>query len=151
MKRSIQMLVLATAVVALAAPVARADSVYHSAHVPFAVVGDAPLRSGFVENIHANGPVIFAHEQYVVNGAEPNTAYDVVLLVFPGDTGCASAPVEIGTATIMTNGAGNGTAFHVFAPSDADGLHGLTVGGMWELRSGGVTEYATACGTIVLD
>ena len=51
---------------------------------------DAPLRSMFVENIHANGPNVFAHEQYVVNGAEPNTTYDVVLTISIGDPTCTN-------------------------------------------------------------
>ena len=96
----------------------------------------SPLRSGFVENIHANGPTIYAHEQYVLNGAAPNTTYHVVLMIFPGDTTCSGAPaVSIPTATIQTNTAGNGVAFHVFTPADADGLHGATVGGLWTVSA----------------
>jgi len=113
--------------VVLAGP-AVADSVYHSAHYNLTAVNAAPLRSGFVENIHANGPIVYAHEQYVLNGAAPNTTYHVVLMIFPGDTTCSGTPaVTIPTATIHTNAAGNGVAYHVFTPADADGLRGATV------------------------
>ena len=88
---------------------ASADRVYHSTHYDLTALNAAPLRSGSVENIHANGPTIYAHEQYVLNGAAPNTTYDVVLMIFPGDTTCSGAPaVSIPTATIQTNTAGNG-------------------------------------------
>src|SRR6266700_878572 len=130
---------------------AAADAVYHSGHIPFAPIGEAPLRSGFVENIHANGPNVFAHEQYVVNGAEPNTSYQVVLMIFPLDTTCTSTPITIPTAVINTNGAGNGSADHVFTPADADGLRGLTVGGMWFLMNGNTVEYTTSCAAVHLD
>jgi hypothetical protein len=139
------------AITVLNVATASADSVYHSSHIQLNAVGGAPLRSGFVENIHANGPTIYAHEQYVLNGAAPNTAYHVVLMVFPGDPTCSSTPLSIPTAIIQTNAAGNGTAFHVFAPADADGLRGTTVGGMWTVSAGSSPDYQTGCETIVLD
>jgi hypothetical protein len=130
---------------------AQADSTYHSAHVTLAPISGAPLRSGFVENIHANGPNVFAHEQYVVNGAEPHASYQVVLMIFPGDTVRASSPITIPTAVITTNPAGNGSAHHVFTPADAEGLHGLTVGGIWVLEREGTPEYTTSCAVVRLD
>jgi hypothetical protein len=33
-------------------------------------VGGAPLRSAFVENLHANGSDVYAHEQYVLVGPD---------------------------------------------------------------------------------
>ena len=130
---------------------ARADAVYHSQHVALSPTGGAPLRSGFVENIHADGPNVYAHEQYFVNGAEPDTTYQVVLMIFPLDTTCSSSSITIPTALIATNAAGNGSADHVFTPADADGLRGLTVGGMWLLMKGNTVVYATSCATIHLD
>ncbi len=59
--------------VAVAAPLAAADAVYHSKHIALNPIAGAPLRSGFVENIHADGPQVYAHELYVLNGAEPDT------------------------------------------------------------------------------
>src|SRR5215218_11500261 len=107
------------------APIAAADAVYHSAHVALSPVGDAPLRSGFVENIHASGPVVFARELYVLNGAAPDMTYSVVLHVFGQlDATCSTPLFEGVTATIMTNAAGNGTASVVVTPEAIDGLHG---------------------------
>jgi hypothetical protein len=139
------------AVMVLCAGPAFADGVYHAAHYDLTAVGAAPLRSGFVENIHANGPNIYAHEQYVVNGAAPNTTYQVVLMIFAGDTTCSSTPTSIPTATIHTNAAGDGVAYHVFTPVDADGLRGMTVGGMWTISAGSSLDYQTGCETVVLD
>jgi len=139
------------AFVVLNAGGAFADGVYHASHVELNAVSGASLRSGFVENIHANGPTVYAHEQYVLNGAAPNTAYQVVLMVFPGDPTCSSTPLSIPTATIQTNAAGNGTAYHVFRPADADGLRSTTVGGIWTVSAGGSPDYQTGCETIVLD
>ena len=137
--------------VVLAGP-AVADSVYHSGHYNLSAVNAAPLRSGFVENIHANGPTVYAHEQYVLNGAAPNTTYYVGLMAFPGDTTCSGTPAAtIPTATIHTNAAGNGVAYHVFTPADVNGLHGATVGGLWTVSAGSSPDYQTGCATIVLD
>lgn len=105
----------------LGAVPAFADGVYHSSHYDLNAVDAVPLRSGFVENIHANGPTVYAHEQYVLNGAAPNTTFQVVLMVFPGDPTCSTTPMSIPVATIQTNAAGNGVASHVFTPADADG------------------------------
>ncbi len=151
MRRVLVGLVLLGFAVMAGAVSARADAVYHSQHVALSPVGGAPLRSGFVENIHADGPNVYAHEQYVVNGAEPDTTYQVVLMIFPLDTTCSSSPIMIPTAVITTNTAGNGSAYHVFTPADADGLHGLTVGGMWFLMNRNTAEYTTSCATVHLD
>ena len=151
MRRVLVTFALAGIVVMAGAVSARADRVYHSQHVALSPIGGAPLRSGFVENIHADGPNVYAHEQYVVNGAEPGTTYQVVLMIFPLDTTCSSRPITIPTAVITTNAAGNGSADHVFTPADADGLRGLTVGGMWFLMNGNTAAYATSCTTVHLD
>ena len=128
---------------------ASADQLYHSGHYAFAPTDGAPLRSGFVENIHPNGPNVFAHEQYVINGALPRTTYQVWLTVtYPS---CSTVLFAMQTATITTNAAGNGTALHVFTPADATGLHGLTIGGTWTLTTGGPPEYTTNCEVVQLD
>jgi hypothetical protein len=151
MRRALVIVLAAAAATAVGAVAARADGVYHSHHYALAPVGDAPLRSGFVENIHANGPNVFAHEQYVLNGARPGVTYDVVLMIFPGDPTCSTTPLALQTATLSTNAAGNGNAFHVFTPQDAAGLRGLTVGGMWLLMNGATTDYASGCESVHLD
>ena len=134
------------------APAALADAVYHSSHISLTPVGSAPLRSGFVENIHANGPNVFAHEQYVLNGAMPNTTYTVAIhLSGAADTMCAAPFLNLDTATFRTNPAGNASTFHVFAPSDVGPLHGATIHAYWTVSAGGTVAYRTTCQTIQLD
>jgi len=54
--------IAATVVVALIlAAGAAADSIYHATRIPLQGVADAP-GGGTVINIHANGPVVYAHE-----------------------------------------------------------------------------------------
>jgi hypothetical protein len=132
------------------APTALADAVYHSAHIPLVPVGSAPLRSGLVENIHPNGPNVFAHEEYVLNGAMPNTTYTVTIHVF-GSPGCSSSFFDLDTATFTTDAAGNGTADKVFTPGDIDGLANSTIYAYWSVGTGGSVAYETACQTIQLD
>ena len=74
--------------------VATGDAVYHSQHVLLHSAAGAPLRSGFVENIHPNGPMVYAHEVYVLNGAQANTSYQVTLLLFPFSTNCSSVTLD---------------------------------------------------------
>jgi hypothetical protein len=131
---------------------AHADGVYHSAHIPLAPVGSAPLRSGFVENSHANGPNNYAHELYVLNGAEPDASYDVSLSIWTANLTCSGSPtLAMTTATVATNTSGNAVGQKVFTPADADGLRGLTVSGMWTISMGGTAQYATGCEVVTLD
>jgi hypothetical protein len=149
-------LVLAVAsgllVVAVTASPALADRTYHSTHIALTPVGDAPLRTGFVENIHANGPNVFAHENYLVNGAIPNTDFHVEISVWVGNTACTGDPsFTMETATLSTNGAGNGHANHVFSPEDASGVRNTTDGATWTLSTNGGAVYTSACETISID
>jgi hypothetical protein len=74
------------------------EAVYHSQHIGLHPVGEAPLQFGFVENIHPNGPQVYAPEVYVLNGADANATYQVVLLLYPFSMSCAGEPVVIPTA-----------------------------------------------------
>ena len=141
------------AVTALPGPVARADQGYHSHHLALHPVGEEPLRSGFVENIHAEGPVLFAHEIYVLNGAEPATAYQVTLNIFPFNPTCAGpAGLVLPTAAITTNAAGNGTGDAVFHPSDVPpNLRHATHGVIWTVSDSSGTEFSTGCQVVTLD
>lgn len=131
---------------------ATADSTYHTDHIALAPIGQAPLMSGFVENIHANGPNVYAHEIYQLNGAQPNSSYQVVLSIWTANTSCSGpSALDLPTAQVVTNRAGNGLADVFFTPEDADGLRGLTVGGMWTLWNGTTATYATGCEVITLD
>jgi hypothetical protein len=107
-------LAAAASIAALAAlpPVAAGDAVYHTQHMKLEPVGDAPLRSGFVQNIKANGPIIYAHEIYVLNGAAPRATYTVTNHFFVGDSHCADPMKEspFDTAVLTTNRSGNARA-----------------------------------------
>jgi hypothetical protein len=144
---------LALAVAALAlVPSAFGDAVYHSAHIALSPTGGASLRAGFVQNIHADGPNIFAHEQYVLNGAGSNTTYTVVIHVSAAsDTSCAAPFLNLATATLTTNVAGNGSAYHVFTPSDVGGLANSTINAYWTVELNGSVAYRTDCVSITLD
>ncbi|HSB39016.1 MAG TPA: hypothetical protein VLD13_08010 [Gaiellaceae bacterium] len=144
---------LAAAVAALAlVPTAAGDAVYHSQHIGLSPVATDETGTGFVENIHANGPNVYAHEQYALKGALPSTDYVVWIHVSaPADDTCAVPILEAPTATFTTNPAGNGAAYHVFTPADIGALRGSTVHVYWTVTAGGSPAYATACQTIQLD
>jgi len=141
-----------TTIVLVLAPGALADDVYHSEHMRLEPVGSAPLKNGFVENIHADGPKVYAHEVYVLNRALPNTAYEVHLLAYPFDPECEGTPAGFGFTTLTTNGAGNGRAKRLIRPADVPAeLRDATHGIRWEVRTGGVTVYATDRTAVTLD
>jgi hypothetical protein len=144
------LLCLIAILLALPARIAGGDQVYPSQHIPLHPVGTAPLRTGFVENIHANGPNVYAHEVYVVVGASPMT-YDVTIAVYVQDPACSTTPLQIVTATLTTNAEGSGRADVFFSPEDADGLRGASHGAIWSLSVSGAPLYETDCSTIVLD
>jgi hypothetical protein len=137
------------------ASVASADDVYQSDHIEFHPVGAQPLRSGFLQNIHADGPQVYAIERYVLNGASPNTQYYIKPVVYLVDAGCTGDifpfPIE---NIISTNGAGNGSTLVTLPPEAAAGLDGLTINVRWQLLVGaadGPVAYETDCAVIVLD
>jgi hypothetical protein len=139
-------------VVGVMTSAALADGTYHSTQIELTPVSNAPLRTGFVENIHVNGPNVFAHENYVVNGGIPNTDFQVAISVWVGNTACTGDPsFTLETATLSTNVAGNGQAKHVFSPEDASGLHNTTDGAMWTLSANGAAIYTSGCAVIALD
>ena len=148
-------LITALAVAALVlVPAALGDAVFHSTHAPLSPVGGAPLRSGFVQINHMNGPVNFAHDNYVLNGASPDASYTVTLHISTAADATCSAPFVIApVATLVTNGSGNGEADAVFSPAliDALGIHDSTVHVYTTLSAGGSVAYTTSCLTSVLD
>lgn len=134
-----------------------ADQVYHTERLEFALTAAGAtdshpeLRHGDVVNIHPNGPVNGALERYMINGAKPDTSYDVVLDVFSG--GCGGGPLfTVTTTTLQTNGAGNAHGQGFFAPEDLAPLSGATVGAQWTLRAAdGVDAYQTPCTIVNID
>lgn len=137
---------------------ASADAVYHTQHIALQPVGSAPLRTGFVQNIHVNGPKIYAQERYALVGAAPLTTYTVTLQVYIEDTSCTTAPIALESIAFTTNRAGNGVGRFTLPPSPlTDALAGATLGVVWQLSiggsvsDGGTLAYQTACSTVTLD
>jgi len=131
-----------------------ADSTYHSEHIDLMPVGDAPLRSGFVENIHVNGPMVYAIERYVLNGAVPDTTFQVALHIhWPGSACSTEAVTVVESATVLTNVSGNGSAQVKFAPEDAAPLKAMsdTYEIRWAFTNDGALTYETPCTMITLD
>ncbi len=139
--------VIASAVIV---PAAAADSVYHTEMLPLAAVGGAPLRSGFVLNIKANGPTIYAHEIYVLDGAVPGETYTVTNNFYDADR-CVGDFFPIDTALMTTGPRGNARADVFFVPADVEGLEGIH-GVIWTMRdSDGDLAYQTTCTAVTLD
>jgi hypothetical protein len=152
--RLVGVLVALAGAVAILVPLASADAVYHSEHLSLSPVGGAPLRSGFVENIKAQGTQIYAHEQFVLNGAAPNMTYAVTRNFFLFDPGCGRGGLVFHTpvGTITTNAAGDGTDDAVARPEDIPsflvGDHGV----LWTVTDPSNTfRYQTSCTTVTLD
>jgi hypothetical protein len=157
MKRLLQLTALAAAVCALAPSFAAADRVYHSEHLAFAAVGGAPLRSGFVQNIKAEGPRIYAHEIFVLNGARPMTTYTVIRNFFPFDPptpfdpGCGGQNFPSNVAQLRTNASGNARGGVFIHPAEVEGFQGVH-GVIWTVRdAAGAVVYRTACTAVTLD
>ena len=87
---------------------AAADSAYHTERLALSGVSGAP-GGGMVVNAHANGPNVYAHEIYTLRHAVPGT-YQVVLNIYATSLSCDGTPIEIETAQVSTNAAGNGHA-----------------------------------------
>ena len=143
--RRILVLTVASAAALLAlAPTALADQAFHTLKAPLAAAGNAPLRSGWVSDSHANGPIIGAHEEYHVNGASPNTTYQVVIQFYPGVTGCPGGAVALPTASFTTNASGNGNADWVFPGGPPAQITQNSA--IWQLVGpGNVVAYQTDC------
>jgi hypothetical protein len=152
--RHIVVLALASMAAALALVTsALADQTFHTLHAQLSPVGGAPLHSGWVNDIHANGPINGAHEVYHLDGASPNTTYQVVIVFYANDTTCSGVPGDFPTTTLTTNAAGNANATFNFAagPPVVPPSHNSAV---WELRIGdqnGVAAYATDCEVVIID
>ena len=134
----------------VAVPAAFADQLFHTSHAAVYPVAGAPLQSGFVNDIHSNGVVNSAHEEYHLNGAQPNTTYQVQLVIY-GDPSCAGSPfLTIPAAMVTTNGAGNGNADATF-PAGPPNNPPLRVGIVWQFIANGAPVYATDCVQVSVD
>jgi hypothetical protein len=140
----------AAAVAAFVVSPALADQIFHTSHASVHALADAPLQSGFVTDIHTNGTVNSAHEEYQLNGAQPGTTYQVQLVIY-GSQSCLGTPfLTIPTVALTTNGAGNGNAKFVF-PAGPPNNPPLEVGIVWQFLSNGAPVYATDCVPVAID
>jgi hypothetical protein len=153
LRRLLWLTASAAAFAALAPLPAAADRVYHSEHLELAAVGGTPLRSGFVQNIKAEGPRIYAHEIYVLNGARASTTYTVTRDFFFQDPECDGDLVfhDEDIATLRTNARGNARGDVFVKPAEVAGFEGVH-GVMWTVRNaGGAIAYRTSCTAVTLD
>ncbi len=132
-----------------------ADQVFHTTRLTFfltldgTAAGQPQLKAGHVVDIHANGPKVGAIEQYMINGAEPKTSYQVVLRIFSKCGGDFLFPIL--TALLATNSLGFAHGSHLFTPADTAPFKSMTVGILWTLVSGDVTAYNTTCIPVTID
>jgi hypothetical protein len=131
---------------------ASADRAYHTERISLQPIDDAPLRTGSVVNIHANGPKVYALERYLLNGALRNHDYEIVLNVHLFDPDCIAGAVPFLSVPISTNAAGNGHAKAPTIPPEAvaglAGEHGVN----WIVYDNlGTAVYETGCVDVVLD
>ena len=132
------------------ASTASADSTYPTQRMTLQPIGDAPLRSGSVVNIHAEGPTVYAVERYMLNGALPDHDYEMALVVTPFDPSCSTPAVEFLRTPISTNAAGNAHGGARFVPEQTAGLAG-SHGVNWVVFDGETAVYETGCQVVVLD
>jgi hypothetical protein len=145
-RHGIALVALVLGTLPLVASTAAADQYFHTSHAELTPIGSAPLRSGFVNDIHANGGVIAAQERYVLNGAMPNTTYTVALHLSFVDPTCTVVNAVFPTATFTTNAAGNGEAGWTFnSTKPPPPPNPRTVYIRWVISSGGVPQYQTGC------
>lgn len=142
--------VLVAGAALVAAAPALADQVFHTSHAAVHSIAGAPLGSGFVNDMHSNGAVNSAREEYHLSGAQPGTSYQVQLVIFASQN-CAGAPfLTIPTALVTTNGAGNGNAGATFAAGPPNNPP-LQVGIVWQFLSNGEPVYTTDCVPVAID
>jgi len=80
MKKLLALMATLAFVAALTVPgTTLADQAYHTERLPVHSddLSTYPLRNGMVVNIHTNGTTDFAVEEYNLNGAKPNTTYEL--------------------------------------------------------------------------
>lgn len=145
---------IAAMAIALTVPAlgARADATFHTERIPLMPVNGSPLHTGFVIDTHANGPIVYAHEVYVLNGAQPNTAYQVQLLGFANGTNCTGTPlVTIPEATLMTNTSGNASGDLFFTPQQVGPFRHSTVQLQYQVLGPTGLAYETPCVVVGLD
>jgi hypothetical protein len=120
-----------------------ADRVFHTQQLALEAVGEAS-GSGFVVDVHPNGPLNFAQERYALRGADAGASYQVFLVIDASAIpNCDSLRILM-AADLQTNAAGNGTtpADFVFRPGGIPPcLRNTSFPIHWEVELGGTLTY----------
>ena len=146
MKRTLTAL-LAVALAAIALPLASAGTDLNTTtYSAVGLDGHPELRSGGVVDVTIDRR-IGAFEHHRVNGAAPDTTYQIVGDVFLF-TPCSSddpfGPVPVPEGVLTTNRSGNGTT-HVTFPGGAFDTAPDTFWVRWNLTVGDQTAYRSGC------
>jgi len=145
---------LAVGVVTASAATLAAAAPIPAQHFPLMPLGGEPLQEGFVEVIHPNGPQVYTHHVYKLNGARSDQSYQVVISIWTSNLTCSGDPqFVLPSAVLVTNASGNGEADAVFDPELVAtlGLRGLTIGGNVTLVREGSPAYTIGCQVIQHD
>jgi hypothetical protein len=154
-------------------PVLNLDGKRRGASIPLhGVNGIAdPGPSSHIGDVFPDGKIVYAREQYVLNGALPNELYQVQIAIFIGNPECEGTATFVQPSSFLqTNGAGNATARvlvgtpgnganpeqpgnnpnpdHPELPSPIPpGVTNMTQGFIWQIRhvESGVVHYETNC------
>jgi hypothetical protein len=122
------------------------------ARIPLRAVGGAPFKSGSVVDTFTEGPQNYAIERYQLNGGEPNTTYQIQLVIHLGNDSCSGTPIIQPSVPLTTNQNGNGQSSirvppEFIPPVAFDRVNSLS----WQLLKDGVVRYETACTAIFED
>lgn len=163
-----KLLVIATiamiGVLLVPSAIALADQNYHTERLSLNVVDDGhSLRNGMVVNIHPNGPNNGAIELYKLNGANPNTDYEVWWEIdgmgeiptnawaYPDDPN----PNEIDASPVVvhTNKKGNGHVSYKITRDYQVAMGFVGFDGMvkWLFKADGVTAFETDWTHVTVD
>lgn len=138
--------------------VALADQSYHTERLsltltPAGGVAGHTLRNGMVVNIHPNGPVNGAIENYVLNGAKPNTEYQVSWNISEIAGEPVDPPLEVPTGMVVqTDKKGNGhCTFKIsYDQQTTMGFHGFDGQVTWLfVVEGGTIEDGIGPGDVI--
>lgn len=132
-------------------PTVQADQDFHTTKYPLSSVADGSLH-GWVIDIHAEGPTIYAQERYLLRDVTPGQEYVMNLYAY-SDPGCTDLVVPVlGTATMTANNAGNARGATTFTPAAVEGLPRTTYHLRWQVTDDeGTVFFQTGCVAVALD
>lgn len=132
-------------------PTAQADQDFHTTKFPLSSVADGSPH-GWVIDIHAEGPTIYAQERYLLRDVVPGQTYVMNLYAY-SDSTCTDLVVPVlGTATMTANTGGNARGATTFVPADVEPLPRTTYHLRWQVTDAEDTVlFQTACVAVALD